>query len=178
MSTKTQSIEARLFGKEAILDLDGPWTGYWLVFIRLMMGWWFLASGLSKIMEYGVFYDSYGYLMFATEGSVIYPVTSWFAENAVWLPDLLVPWGQFAIGLGLIFGVLTRLAAANGAFLMAFFYLGGQGWENGFMTGEMAGILLFLTIIVFGAGRVWGLGSYLENTKLVQKYPKLRYLLG
>ncbi|MFW6448019.1 MAG: DoxX family membrane protein [Halobacteriota archaeon] len=161
-----------------MLGLDGPWTGYWLVFIRLMMGWWFLGAGLSKVVEYGLFYDTHGYLMFGTEGSVLYPVTSWFAENAVWLPDLLVPWGQVAIGLGLILGILTRLAAANGAFLMTFFYLGGMGWENGFMTGELAGILLFITIIVFGAGRVWGGDAYLENTRFVRDHPKLRYLMG
>lgn len=178
MSTNTQSIQSRLFGRNVTLDLNGSWSGYWLVFIRMMMGWWFLGAGLGKVVEHGLFYDTHGYLMFATEGSVLYPITSWFAENAVWLPDLLVPWGQIAIGLGLIFGVLTRLAAVNGVFLMTFFYLGGQGWTNGFMTGELAGILLFITIIIFGAGRVWGLGSYLENTNLVKKYPKLRYLMG
>lgn len=178
MSTTTQTIESRLFGRNVTLGLDGPWTGYWLVFLRLMMGWWFLGAGLGKVVEHGLFYDTYGYLMFGTEGSIVYPVTSWFAENAVWLPDLLVPWGQIAIGLGLILGILTRLAAANGVFLMTFFYLGGAGWENGFMNGEMAGILLFITIIVFGAGRVWGGDAYLESTAFVQNRPKLRYILG
>lgn len=178
MSTNTQSIQSRLFGRNVTLDLNGSWSGYWLVFIRMMMGWWFLGAGLDKVITEGLFYDTYGYLMFGTEGTIVYPVTSWFAENAVWLPDLLVPWGQIAIGLGLIFGVLTRLAAVNGVFLMTFFYLGGAGWAHGFMNGEMAGILLFITIIVFGAGRVWGGDAILESTEYVKKHPKLRYILG
>lgn len=178
MSTTTQQIDTRLFGKEVSLSLDGPWSAYWLVFIRVMLGWWFLGSGISKVVEYGVFYDSYGYLMFGTEGTIVYPVTSWFAENAVWLPDLLVPWGQIAIGLGLIFGVMVRLASANMIFLLTFFYLGGAGWANGFITGELLGIMLVITVIIYGAGRVWGLDAYLEETEFVQKRPRLKYLMG
>lgn len=178
MSTDVQTIDTRLFGQEVSLSLNGSWAGYWLVFLRLIMGWWFLGAGLDKVMEHGLFYDTYGYLMFGTEGSIMYPVTSWFAENAVWLPDLLVPWGQIAIGIGLILGLLTRLAAANGVFLISFFYFGGMGWEHGFVNGELVGMLLFITIIIFGAGRIWGLDGHVERMKFVRERPKLRYLLG
>lgn len=178
MAYQPHEIRTRLFGRPVSLELDGPWTGYWMVFLRLVMGWWFLGAGLSKVVEYGVLYDAHGWLVFGTEGTIIHPITAWFAANAVWIPNLLVPWGQIAIGLGLIVGCLTRLAAANGAFLMSFFYLGGAGWENGFVNGELAGLLLFVTIIVFGAGRVWGVDAYLEKTAAVRRRPWLRYLLG
>jgi len=42
----------------------------------------------------------------------------------------------------------------------------------------LMGLVLFVTIIVFGAGRVWGVDSYLETTDLVGNRPWLRYLLG
>ena len=174
----TQQLETRLFGKEVVTGLNGPWAAYWLVMVRVLLGWWFLGSGLSKVVEHGIFYDSYGWLMFGTEGTIVYPVTSWVAENAVWLPDLLVPWGQVAIGLGLIFGVMTRLASANMILLLTFFYLGGAGWANGFITGELLGILLAITVIIFGAGRVWGLDAFLEKTELVRNRPRLKYLMG
>ncbi len=171
-------LDTRLFGREVSYGLDGPWASYWLVFLRLITGWWFLSAGLGKIVEYGLLYDAEGWLLHATEGSIVYPVTEWFALNAVIIPNFMVPWGQLAIGLGLIFGCLTRLAAANGAILMFFFYFGGTGWENGFVNGDLLGLLLFLTIIVFAAGRVWGIDAYLEQTDAVEKRPWLRYLMG
>ena len=142
------------------------------------MGWWFFSAGLSKIVEYGVFYDAHGWMMFATEGTIVHPITAWFAANAVFLPNLMIPWGQLAIGLGLLVGCLTRLAAASGAFLMVFFYFGNADWGNGFVNGDLLGLLLFLTIIVFAAGRIWGIDAYLERTEFVKNRPKLRFILG
>ncbi|WP_418281747.1 DoxX family protein [Halorubrum sp. DTA98] len=178
MTHDIQNVRTRLFGRTVSFDLDGPWTSYWMLFLRLTMGWWFMAAGLGKIMEYGVFYDAHGWMMFATEGTIIHPVTAWFAANAVWLPNLLIPWGQFAIGLGLLVGCLTRLAAANGAFLMFFFYFGNADWGNGFVNGDLFGLLLFLTLIVFGAGRVFGIDARLESTEIVENNQWLRYLMG
>lgn len=178
MTHDTKRIDTALFGRPVSFELDGPWTSYWMVFLRLIMGWWFFAAGLGKILEYGVFYDAHGWMMFATEGTIIYPITAWFAANAVWLPNLMIPWGQLAIGLGLLLGCLTRLAAANGALLMTFFYLGNADWGNGFVNGDLFGLLLFLTLIIVGAGRVFGIDAYLEQTELVQKNKWLRYLMG
>lgn len=178
MSTVDQQTTATLFGQEVSYGANDQWSSYWLLLLRLVMGLWFLNSGLGKIVEYGVFYDAHGWMMFATEGTIIYPVTAWFAANAVWLPNLMIPWGQTAIGLGLLVGCMTRLAAASGAFLMVFFYFGNAGWENGFVNGDLFGLLLFLTLIVFAAGRIWGLDAYLEETAFVKNRPKLRYILG
>ncbi len=178
MTEQRQHVRTTLFGTNVSLALDGPWTGYWLLLLRLVAGWWFFASGLGKIVEHGVLYDAYGWMMFATEGTLVYPITSWFAANAVWLPNLMIPWGQLAIGLGLLVGCLTRLAAANGAFLMVFFYFGNADWANGFVNGDLLGLLLFVTIVVFGAGRVFGLDAVLERTETVRNNPWLRYVMG
>lgn len=178
MTYDTQPVRTELFGRSVAFELDKPWTSYWMVFLRLIVGWWFLGAGLSKIVENGVFYDAHGWMMYAAEGTLIYPITSWFAANAVWLPNLMIPWGELAIGLGLIVGCLTRLAAANGAILMFFFYFGNADWGHGFVNGDLMGLLLFLTLIVFGAGRVFGIDAYLEGTDFVQNRKWLRYLMG
>lgn len=178
MTNDIETIETALFGREVSFEFDAPWATYWLVLVRLVMGWWFLGAGLSKVVEYGVLYDAEGWLLYGTEGTIVHGFTSWFAVNAVWLPNLLVPWGQIAIGLGLMLGVLTRLAAFNGALLMLFFYLGGAGWENGFVTGELLGLLLYGVIIAVGAGRAFGVDGVLEQTEYVRQRPWLRYLMG
>ncbi|WP_265111763.1 DoxX family protein [Halosolutus halophilus] len=178
MSTQTLQFDTRLFGREVSYGLNGSWASYWLVFLRLLTGWWFFSSGLGKIIEHGLLYDAEGWLLFGTEGTIVYPITEWFATNAVIVPNLMVPWGEFAIGLGLILGCLTRLAAANGALLMGFFYFGNADWGHGFVNGDLMGLLLFLTVIVFAAGRVWGVDAYLERTDAVKNRPWLRYLLG
>lgn len=178
MPTDTATVDTRLFGREVAYSFDGPWGAYWMVLLRVIAGWWFLNAGLGKVLGEGLFYDTTGWLEMGTQGSILHPVFEWFAVNAAFVPNLMVPWGQVAIGLGLLFGVLTRLAAANGMVLATFFYLGNQGWGSGFVTSELFGILVFGTIIVFGAGRVYGGDAYLENAELVERHPRLRYLMG
>jgi thiosulfate dehydrogenase [quinone] large subunit len=144
----------------------------------VIAGWWFLNAGLDKVLAEGVTYDTTGWLEMGTQGSVLHPMFEWFALNAAFVPNLLVPWGQIAIGLGLILGILTRLAAANGMLLATFFYLGNAGWGHGFVTSELFGVMIFGTILVIGAGRVYGGDAYLENLELVEQHPRLRYLMG
>jgi thiosulfate dehydrogenase [quinone] large subunit len=55
---------------------------------------------------------------------------------------------------------------------------GNEAWRRGFVNGELLGLVLFITVIVVGAGRVWGLDQYLERTTFVESNPWLRYLLG
>jgi len=40
------------------------------------------------------------------------------------------------------------------------------------------GLLLFVTLLVFGAGRYYGIDAVLERLALVENYPRLGYLLG
>ena len=52
--------------------------------------------------------------------------TPWFVE----IVNVAVPFGQVAIGLGLIVGLLTRLAAFFGALVMFLFYFGNRSVER------------------------------------------------
>jgi thiosulfate dehydrogenase [quinone] large subunit len=46
------------------------------------------------------------------------------------------------------------------------------------VNGDLMGLLLFMTIGLFGAGRALGLDGYVERLEFVKKHPRLKYLLG
>jgi thiosulfate dehydrogenase [quinone] large subunit len=50
-----QQLTTTMLGREYTLDLSGTATGYWLVFLRLLVGWWFLHEGLNKYATPGQF---------------------------------------------------------------------------------------------------------------------------
>ncbi|UHQ95971.1 hypothetical protein HYG82_21065 [Natrinema halophilum] len=91
---------------------------------------------------------------------------------------MMIPLGEFLIGLGLILGVLVRLAAFFGGVLMTLFYLGNADWAHGYVNGDLLGLLLFVIIGAFAAGRILGVDAVLEQTEFVQQRPRLRYLFG
>lgn len=105
--------------------------------------------------------------------------TAWFAEFL----SIAVPWGELLVGLVLLAGLLTRLAAFFGAFMMLMFYSGNWSVEHGLINGDFAYMLVFLSVAAFGAGRILGLDAIVEQMNvggeaLIEKYPKLRYVLG
>lgn len=172
----TQTLETNVIGTDVSLEFDAPWATYWIVFLRIVTGYWMMHAGLTKLLEGG--FSAGWWLTGATQATIVGPVTVWFGQNAPWFVNAAIPIGEFLIGLGVLVGGFTRLAAFFGAFLMFFFYFGNAEWTHGFVNGDLMGLLLFLTMIVFGAGRVWGLDRYLEDTEIVKKHNRLRYLLG
>ncbi|WP_410766381.1 DoxX family protein [Haloferax sp. DFSO60] len=158
---------------------------WFILALRLMMGLAFFQSGISKVLS-GSFSAS-GYLMNApaANGS---PVADLFVAmgSAPWFVNFVnvaVPWGEVLIGLGLIFGAFTRLAAFFGAFMMLLFYLGNWDIAHGYINGDFAYMLVFLAVAAFGAGRILGLDQYIEaydvgGKALVEQYSWARYILG
>jgi thiosulfate dehydrogenase [quinone] large subunit len=159
-------------------------SAWFVLALRLMMGYAFLHAGTSKLTEAG--WSAQGYLMNAVPAeSPLVGMFHWMGSTA-WFVDFLaiaVPWGQFLIGLALIAGVLTRFAAFWGAFMMVMFYFANWDVAHGFINGNFAYMLVFLAVAAFGAGRILGLDALIENysvggTPLVERYPALRYVLG
>ncbi|MFC6826050.1 DoxX family protein [Halopelagius fulvigenes] len=159
-------------------------SAWFVLALRLMMGVAFTWAGATKIIEG---FSSQGYLVGATVGNgspaadlfVAMGNTPWFVAFL----DVAVPWGELFIGLGLIVGLLTRLAAFWGAFMMFMFYLGNWDIAHGVINGDFAYMLVFLAVAAFGAGRILGLDAIVENydvggQTLVEKYPALDYILG
>jgi len=92
-----------------------------LTLMRIGIGWHFSYEGLSKLFEPG--WTSAGYLQSA--GWIGADVFHWMAANESILRavDLLNAWGLLLIGVALILGCLTRLAAVLGVLLLALYYI-------------------------------------------------------
>jgi thiosulfate dehydrogenase [quinone] large subunit len=110
--------------------------------------------------------------------TVVGPLAVWMGNNLAWLIKPGVPLFETLIGIALLFGVLTRLASFGGAFFMTLFWVGNAGFAHGVVNSDLMGLLLFLTMIVFAAGRYYGLDALIERTAPVENNPRLKYLLG
>jgi thiosulfate dehydrogenase [quinone] large subunit len=163
---------------ETEFALDGPWATYWIAFLRVVTGWWFFHAGITKIIESG-FSFSYGAMyMSEMSGTALGGIPVWMGNNLAWLIEPGVPLFETLIGLALMAGALTRLAAFGGVIFMVLFWIGNAGFGNGVVNSDLMGLLLFLTMIVLAAGRYYGLDALIEETAVVKQNPKLRYLLG
>ena len=169
------------FGKPIEFGYAESITRYVTVLLRLVTGYWFLNAGTSKFaFVSGEPFNAAGWLMNGTTASPVHGFFV-FAAETPWLlgfTNVAIPVGQTLIGLGLILGAFTRLAAFWGAFLMVFFYRGNADWAHGYVNGDLFGLLMFAVVGTLAAGRILGVDMMLERTALVEKYPALKYLLG
>ncbi len=168
----------RFAGLEVTETLTGDWQRAWIALLRVLVGWWFFHAGFTKILSDGLNFTFGPMYLKGMTGTVLGPLPVWMGENLAWLIKPGVPLFETLIGLALILGVFTRLASVGGVFFMTLFWVGNAGFAHGMVNGDFMGLLLFLTMIVFAAGRYWGLDAILEQTAFVKKYPRLRYLLG
>lgn len=104
-------------------------SAYGLLVLRLYLGWSWMEAGWGKIAEGN--FDASGFLSGALKkANGEHPaVQGWWANfiEGVALPNVelfntLVPWGEFLVGLGLVLGTFTTLAAFMGL-IMNFSYL-------------------------------------------------------
>ncbi|WP_435335627.1 DoxX family protein [Haloarchaeobius sp. TZWWS8] len=185
ISVGSNTFESKL-GGITVTGRAHSLSAWFVLSLRLMMGYAFLHAGWDKIVAAEPF-NAKGYLLFAAgaNGNPLAEMFVWMGETS-WLvsfANVAVPWGELFIGLGLLVGALVRLAAFFGAFLMAMFYFGNWSVEHGVINGDFAYMLVFLALAAFGAGRILGLDAIIENYQvggqaLIERYPKLDYILG
>ncbi|MEZ3164569.1 DoxX family protein [Halorubrum sp. RMP-47] len=163
---------------EVEFALEGPWATYWIAFLRVVTGWWFFHAGFTKLLTDGLAFSYGPAYMQQMSGTVLGGIPVWMGNNLAWLIAPGVPLFETLIGLALIAGALTRLAAFGGVIFMSLFWIGNAGFGHGVVNSDLMGLLLFLTVMVLAAGRYYGLDALIEQTELVKQHPKLRYLLG
>ncbi|MFC6731087.1 MULTISPECIES: DoxX family protein [unclassified Haladaptatus] len=159
-------------------------SAWFVLALRLVIGFAFLYTGLEKVLNG---FSAAGYLgnVAAANGNPLEGMFLWMSQTP-WFVDFVnvaVPWGEVFIGLGLMVGLLTRLAAFFGAFMMLMFYFGNWNMAHGFINSDFMYMLVFLAVAAFGAGRILGLDAFVERyeidgTALIEKYPALDYILG
>src|SRR5690606_5336793 len=113
-----------------------------LTLLRIYVGWLWLDAGFHKIT--GGF-DAGGFLKGAianpvldkATGEAVYPTYLAFVEHFalpnIKLINVLIPWGELLIGLGLILGTLTTAAAFFGLVLNFMFMFAGTISTNPWM---------------------------------------------
>ena len=92
-----------------------------LVALRMLIGWHFLYEGLAKMSN--EYWTSAGYLAESEwwfQGIFLKMASNPTILTAV---DYLNIWGLTLIGVGLLFGVFTRVATIAGVVLLALYYL-------------------------------------------------------
>ncbi|MBP3952999.1 DoxX family protein [Bacillus suaedae] len=130
-----------------------------LLVLRVYLGWSWLTSGWGKVT--GEF-NAGGFLQGAVANpvvkgeDVVYPTYVAFLENfAIPNADLfsiLVAWGEVLVGLGLILGVFTSVAAFFGVVMNMSFLLAGTISTNPLMIM----IAIFILVAGANAGRFGG----------------------
>jgi len=148
---------------------------FWLVSLRVLIGWHFLYEGMVKIVNPN--WSAVGYLL-DSQG--------WFREVFLWFAsspgilktvDFLNVWGLIAIGLGLILGLFTRAALMGGIALLAMYYLShppfiglqyGLPMEGSYLIVNKTLIELaaLAVLMVFPANRSIGLDSLIFRKSL------------
>jgi len=91
-----------------------------LVVLRILIGWHLLFEGISKLMN-----PSWSSIGFLKESQwIMSGFAKWIVahDNLLQVADFLNTWGLIAIGLGLILGFCTRIAAISGVFLLLMYY--------------------------------------------------------
>ena len=106
---------------------------------------------------------------FAADGTPLklVPPHTWI--NYVYMGAMLL------IGLGLMTGVMTRLAAIGGIAWMTIFYTATAIWPdyNPFYDEHILAIVVLVAIIIANAGAYIGLGKVWQRYEAVKKHPIL-----
>ncbi|MDD4109582.1 MAG: DoxX family membrane protein, partial [Prolixibacteraceae bacterium] len=87
-----------------------------LLLLRFAIGWHILYEGIAKLLD-----PSWSSVEFLNESQwVLSGFSQWIISdpNVLSVVDFMNTWGLIAIGLGLIFGLFSRLASIAGAFLL------------------------------------------------------------
>ena len=143
-----------------------------LVTLRFLIGWHLLYEGFSKVLIPN--WSSFGFIQ---ESKWILAGFARFVlahDNVLRIVDFLNTWGLIAIGLGLIFGLFTRIASVSGALLLLLYYLSNPpliGLEYSVPT-EGNYLVVSKTLIesvalviltVFPTSSIFGLDMFIEK---------------
>jgi thiosulfate dehydrogenase (quinone) large subunit len=162
--------------------------------LRIGLGWVFLWAFLDKMFALGFstgrdaktgivdrFGDAAwlnggsptkGFLSFGTKG----PFADFYSSiaGAGWA-DWLFMMGLLGIGLALVLGIGTRVAAVAGSALMVMMWSAALAPEtNPFMDDHLVYALTLIVLALMGAGRFVGLGRQWEQLSVVRHHGWLK----
>jgi thiosulfate dehydrogenase [quinone] large subunit len=147
---------------------------FFLVALRILLGWYFLYEGLVKIANPD--WSSFGYLM--DSQGLFEGMFKAMAGNTgvVAVIDFLNKWGLTFIGLGLMLGFLTQFALVCGMLLLVMYYMShpplasvtyALPQEGSYLWVNKTAIEIFAmaVLLVFPTGHIAGLDRLIFNKK-------------
>jgi thiosulfate dehydrogenase (quinone) large subunit len=147
---------------------------FWLVALRVLIGWHFLYEGLVKVVNPN--WSCAGYLM-DSQGFMSGFFHSMAANQSVLaIVDFMNIWGLIAIGLGLILGVFSTIALSSGILLLLFYYLSHPPFVGLKYSLPMEGSYLFvnknliemtamIVLLVFPTSKIIGVDRLIFKAK-------------
>jgi thiosulfate dehydrogenase [quinone] large subunit len=138
--------------------------------LRAFLAVVFLDAGISKIADSRFLDASAPSSMHATVvaaraaspiGGLLGPV-----QAHAYAFGVLLAIAEVAVGLGMLLGLLTRIAAAGGMLMAAGLWLtvswGADPW---FTSADLVYLFAFTPLLLVGAGGVWSLDAWLARTR-------------
>lgn len=152
---------------------------FWLVALRIAIGWHFLYEGLAKITNAN--WSSVGYLL-DSEGFLKDFFINTLAGNPSMLQviDFLNIWGLILIGLGLILGSFERIATISGILLLVLYYLSHPPFvglkyavpsEGSYLVVNkiLIEMIALAVVFVFPTNREFGLDRFIFGPAKIKK---------
>jgi thiosulfate dehydrogenase [quinone] large subunit len=175
-STTTSSRLAPLLGKGTTWRERASELGWVLVPLRLFIGVTFIYAGLSKIADSSFLDDDSPSGLHATLaavrdsspiGGLLDPV-----QSHSFFFGLLFAIAETAVGLGVLAGLFTRVAALGGMALALSFFLTVSWGADPYYTGaDIVFAFAFTPLLIGGAGGVLSLDKWLEVARAADTEP-------
>ena len=147
---------------------------YSLFILRLLIGWHLLYEGIAKLINPG--WSSVGFLR--ESQWIMSGFANWVTSNSGVLNvvDFLNTWGLIAIGMGLILGLFSRVAAIFGTVLLLMYYLNNPplvGLEytlpaegnNLVINKTLIEAVALFVLVVFPTSHILGLDIFVNRLK-------------
>ncbi len=144
-----------------------------LFLLRVGLGWLMLYAGWTHLTSANFAVSAAGYMGGA---KILTGFYGWLASPGM-LPFVsnLNAWALTLLGVSLILGALVRVSSWLGALLMLLYYLPlGFPYPDAhsyIVDDHIIYILILLVLAAYGAGRVWGLDSWIKK-----KFPRWSWI--
>lgn len=166
------------------INLKNRFLPLFITLLRILIGWQFLYEGIIKIINPA--WTARPFL----EGSrwIFGDLFRWMisGNTGMWIVDTANAYGLTLIGLALIFGIFTRLAAWGGVGLLVMYYIAyppfggfsyGSPSEGSYLivNKNMIEMIALIMLALADAGKYWGIDGLrrrkLEDEKVIEKDP-------